>query len=290
MTVRLADIQQRQAAVRQLDSLITAMRGLAAIRAEQSRQKLAGIHDYSRTIAEAIARALDLLPESIPGPMPAASASRPPAAATILFGSEQGFVGGLNEHLLAALSAETLPHDHLLVVGRRISAIAAERGLHITTMLPMVTHPASVAGLAVEIADWLYRGVESGGIGRARIIFGSTRPGGVPEIQHRWLLPFDYSRVERISHDRTVHHFLPPARLVEQITAEFVFAQICEAGMLALATENEARLAAMAAAKHNIEDISGQLTEDERICRQTAITEELIELSASALASAFRAG
>jgi F-type H+-transporting ATPase subunit gamma len=254
MTVRLADIQQRQAAVRQLDSLITAMRGLAAIRAEQSRQKLAGIHDYSRTIAEAIARALDLLPESIPGPMPAASASRPPAAATILFGSEQGFVGGLNEHLLAALSAETLPHDHLLVVGRRISAIAAERGLHITTMLPMVTHPASVAGLAVEIADWLYRGVE------------------------------------RISHDRTVHHFLPPARLVEQITAEFVFAQICEAGMLALATENEARLAAMAAAKHNIEDISRQLTEDERICRQTAITEELIELSASALASAFRAG
>lgn len=284
MTVRLADIQQRQAAVRQLDSLITAMRGLAAIRAEQSRQKLAGIRDYSRTIAEAIARALDLLPE----PMPEPSAPRPPAAATILFGSEQGFVGGLNEHLLATLAAEPVPRDHLLVVGRRLSSIAAERGLQITTMLPMVTHPASVAGLAAEIADWLYRRVESGGIGRARIIFGVTRPGGSPEIERRWLLPFDYSRVERINPARTVHHFLPPARLVEQITAEFVFAQICEAGMLALATENEARLAAMAAAKHNIEEISGKLTEDERICRQTAITEELIELSASSLGAAGR--
>lgn len=287
MANRLAEIAERQATVRQLDSLITAMRGLAAMRAEQSRQKLAPIRAYTDTVVEGLAQALSLVAEtsdagadtktefSPPASVPAAAT---PKSALILIGSEQGFVGALNEKLWSALPANS--HEcPLLVVGRRTAAFAEERGRRISRDLPMATHPDSVPALAHQMAEWLYHQVAEARISRADVIFCTAKPGGTPSVERRIMLPFDRAAIPPRLRVQPVHHYLPAAQLVGQMVAEYVFAQLCEAATLALAAENEARLTTMANAKRNIEDIAEHLLEDERLSRQAAITEELIELS-----------
>ena len=62
MAERLADIITQIQNVQQLEAVVTAMRGIAASRAQKARSLLAGIEAYSDVISHAIAQALDLLP------------------------------------------------------------------------------------------------------------------------------------------------------------------------------------------------------------------------------------
>jgi hypothetical protein len=65
MAERLADIVTQIENVRQLDAVVTAMRGIAASRTQKSRSLLAGIDAYNNVISRAIGQALSLLPMDI---------------------------------------------------------------------------------------------------------------------------------------------------------------------------------------------------------------------------------
>jgi F-type H+-transporting ATPase subunit gamma len=73
--------------------------------------------------------------------------------------------------------------------------------------------------------------------------------------------------------------------LLERLTTEYVYAQLCDAAMHAFEAENEARMMAMASAKTNIETKLAGLSQRERQLRQQEITTEIVELAAGAEAS-----
>ena len=60
MAERLSDVEDRIDSVRQLSSVISAMRGIAAVRSREANARLAGIREYAETIGTAIAQALAL--------------------------------------------------------------------------------------------------------------------------------------------------------------------------------------------------------------------------------------
>ena len=62
MTQRLADVVRQIQSVRQLEAVVTAMRGIAASQAQKGRSLLSGIDAYSKVISRAIGQALTLLP------------------------------------------------------------------------------------------------------------------------------------------------------------------------------------------------------------------------------------
>ena len=78
MAERLADIVTQIQNVRQLEAVVTAMRGIAASRAQKGRSLLAGIEAYTDVISRAIGQALNLLPPDVAtaAPLPA-SQTRP---------------------------------------------------------------------------------------------------------------------------------------------------------------------------------------------------------------------
>lgn len=57
MAERLADIVTQTQNVRQLAAVVTAMRGIAASRAQKSRSLLAGIEAYADVVSRAIGQA-----------------------------------------------------------------------------------------------------------------------------------------------------------------------------------------------------------------------------------------
>ncbi len=133
MADRLADVVTQIRNVRQLEAVVTAMRGIAASRAQKSRSLLAGIEAYTAVISRAIGRALSLLPSDAAAAPPVRRAK----PGLILFCAEQGFAGAFSERVLDAAAAE-IGDAVSLIVGTRGAMIAGERGVKPQRSIPMV--------------------------------------------------------------------------------------------------------------------------------------------------------
>ena len=275
MAERLADIVAQIQNVHQLGAVVTAMRGIAASRAQKSRALLAGIDAYSNVVSHAIGQALSLLPADM-------IATRTPQRAKsglILFCAEQGFAGAFSERVLDA--AGDVSDAIVLLVGTRGAVVANERALKPAWSTPMAASVDAIPGFANRLADTLYGYVASGAVAKVDLLFSRSISGSI-RVDHHSLLPIDFGRFERPVEAEAPLTTLAPELLLERLAAEYVFAQLCEAAMHAFEAENEARLLAMASAKTNIESKLAGLSQRERQLRQEEITTEIVELAAGA--------
>ncbi|MGP0092716.1 MAG: F0F1 ATP synthase subunit gamma [Xanthobacteraceae bacterium] len=280
MVERLTDIVTQIQNVRQLEAVVTAMRGIAASRAQKSRSLLAGTEAYTDVMSRAIGQALSLLP-------PEASASPPPAHdghALILFCAEQGFAGAFSERVLDAAAAD-IEGATTLVVGTRGAVVANERGIKPAWSAPMATQVDVIPGFANRLADALYGYVAAGAIAKVDILFSRAASSSGIHVDRHSLLPIDFGRFARPIEKLPPLTTLAPQLLLERLAGEYVYAQLCEAAMHAFEAENEARMLAMASTKTNIEAKLAGLSQRERQLRQEEITTEIVELAAGAEAS-----
>ncbi len=274
MTERLADIGARVEGIRQLGAVVSAMRGIAASRAQRARAQIEAVNSYSAILAVAIARALAL----VPGVARAGSAD-PRRLAVVLFCAEQGFAGAFSERVLDAARAD-LATSRVFLVGARGASLAAERGLKPAWNGAMPSQSTGVPRIADEIAEALYTRIATGEIDRLDTVFTMWRPGSTATIERRSLFPLDMARIAQPT-DRVAPLLnLAPSSLLSALTADYVHAQLCEAGLEAFAAENEARMAAMASAHTEIERKLDRLRGQAQIVRQEEITAEIIELAA----------
>ena len=277
MAERLADVVTQIQNVRQLEAVVTAMRGIAASRAQHGRSLLAGIEAYAAVISRAIGQALNLVPAD---EAPAAH-SRATKPGLILFCAEQGFAGAFSERVLDTVIRD-LDGATSFVIGTRGAAVANERGIRPAWTAPMATHIGAIASFANRLADALYDRVADATIAHVDVVFSRSTPGGGTEINRHSLLPIDLSRFARPIQNQPPLTTLAPSLLLERLATEYVYAQLCEAAMHAFAAENEARMMAMASAKTNIGLKLVGLSQREHQLRQEEITTEIVELAAGA--------
>lgn len=280
MAEQLSDVVTKIQNVRQLSAVVTALRGIAASRAQSGRALLAGIEAYTEVISHAIGEALNLLPTD------AAAAAAPGHAkrGLILFCAEQGFAGAFSERVFDAAGGN-LKEATTLVVGTRGAAVAGERGIKPDWSAAMTTRVEGITSFANTLAEVLYGYVADGLIARADILFARPVSGGGIRIDRHSLLPIDFGRFARPIERQTPLTALAPELLLERLAAEYVYAQLCEAAMHAFVAENEARMIAMMSAKNNTETTLAALSKRERQLRQEAITTEIVELAAGTAAS-----
>lgn len=278
MTERLADISVRIEGIRQLGAVASAMRGIAAARAQQARNQLAAVDSYAETIALAIGRTLVL------APVTSGLERRAARPALVLFCAEQGFAGAFSERVLDA-ARNDLAKSELFLVGTRGHAIALEGNLVAEWSSAMPSHSPGIPKLADQIAEALYARVAKGEIDQLEAVFSRWQPGHGVRIERRRLFPLDMSELPRPIDRNTPIVNLPLTALLADLTADYVHAQLCNAALHALAAENEARMEAMASASRQIERQLAKLQATERIVRQEEITAEIIELAAGETAS-----
>lgn len=276
MTERLAETTRRIESLHQLEQVVTAMRGISASRAQQARVMQRGLRAHASVIAGAIGQALALVPDEH-----AVAASKPRRTAIILFGGEQGFAGAFSDRMLNALGTST-EADDLFLIGTRGIALATERGIPVSWHTGMVPHAGLVPGLAGRIADALYVWLSDLQGCRVGLIVPTWSVGGGVAPERRSLLPFDFRRFAVPVSGQPPLITLPPALLLARLAEEYVFAELCEAALTAFAAESEARVAAMMAAKNNLEIMLSELQTLERQIRQDEITAEVVELAGGA--------
>ena len=286
MSERYGEITERIEAVRQLGSVVNVMRGTAGARAARAREGLGAVRDHAAVLADAIRRVLTQLPEPLPGADRSAG-----GMARVVFGAEQGFVGGFTERILDAL-AEAPEGGSLLLVGRRAAVIAAERGIVPVWQDAMPFHVSGIPALADRIVDALFRLVAAGGIERLEAVWASGgAPGGPgPPVQRRQLFPLRPDAFADGGRGRRLLLYRRPELLLQDLTEEHVHAQLCDIALRAFAAENEARMAVMTAAHRQVDRRMEELLAERRQLRQEEITAEIIELSTGILGSGRSAG
>ena len=235
MAERLADVVTKIHNVRQLGAVVTALRGIAASRAQSGRSLLAGIQAYSEVISLAIGQALNLLPIDSTASIARGSIKR----GLILFCAEQGFAGAFSERVFEAAGAD-LKQATVLVIGTRGAAVAAERGIKPDWSVAMTTRVEGIPGFANELAEALYRFVAHGLVARADIFFSRLVSGNI-RIDRHSLLPIDFGRFARPVQRQAPLIAFSPQLLLERLAAEYVYAQLCQAAMHAFVAENDAR-------------------------------------------------
>lgn len=276
MAERLSDIVTKIQNVQQLKAVFSAMRGIAASRAQNGRSLLVGIEAYTAIISQAIGVALNLLRADVAaGPAPGR-----PERGLILLCAEQGFAGSFSERVFEAAGADTKEATNL-VIGTRGAAVARERGIRTDWWIPMTTRVEGITGFASRLANVLYGYIARGTITTADILFSRSTSGGIIIDRHS-VLPIDFERFVRPIKEQAPLITLVPGLLLERLAAEYVYAQLCEAAMHAFVAENEARMIAMVAAKNNTDAKLAALLQRERQLRQEEITTEIVELAAGA--------
>lgn len=280
MAERLSDIVTQIQSVRQLGAVVTAMRGIAASRAQKGRSLLAGIEAYTQVVSHAIGQALTLLPAD----RTAASAPGHSKHGLIVFCAEQGFAGAFSERVFEVAGAD-LDGVTTLIVGTHGAAVAGERGIRPDWSAPMTTCIEGIPSFANRLTEVLYGYLARGAITTVDIVFSRSVSGTI-RIDRHSLLPIDFGRFARPIDAQAPLIALKPELLLERLAAEYVYAQLCEAAMHAFVAENEARMIAMVAAKNNTERKLTGLQQRERQLRQEEITTEIVELAAGAEAAA----
>ena len=149
----------------------------------------------------------------------------------------------------------------------------------------MPSHAAGIPKLADAIAAALYARIARHGAFPIDVLTTDWQPGAAPAIVHHRLLPVDLAAFPRPAERGAPLVNLPPALLLADLTGEYLHARLCHAALHAFAAENEARMAAMAAACTQIDRQLGALQARQRMVRQEEITAEIIELAAGQTAS-----
>jgi len=270
VTERLSEINARIEGIRELGTVVNAMRGIAGARAQQARSGLVAVDLYAESLADAIGRTLALLPTSDNVP---SSGQR----FVVLFLAEQGFAGPFSRALLDAAIAD-LRDDNVFIVGTRGAMLAMERGLKPLWQGAMPAHPASIPRFADRLVEELYARIASGEVGRLEAWYAQKG------LKRRPLFPLDPKAFAKTRNGEAPLLNLKPSAVLADLTADYIHAELCAAALNAFAAENEARMEAMASAHREIDRQLQTLRARQRILRQDEITDEIIELASGTAA------
>ena len=270
---RLAEVEARIASMGGLLEVVGAMRSLAGMRLQDAQRALPAARRYAQGISTAIAAALGMAREP-----PAQPHDRTDGRLVVLYAAEHGFVGAFNERLLAATQASLSPQDGLFVLGSRAAVLAAERGVQAAWTSPMAARPANVPETVRRLTDELYRRIAQGELSQVDLVYAPHDPAGFAAPQRRKLIPVDLTALASAAPRDSPLSNLAPGVLLEELTAEYVFALLAQAALESLAGENAARFAAMTAARDNVSKRLDGLRGTARQMRQSEITTELLDI------------
>ncbi len=269
---------------RELQSLVKTMKVLAGLNIRQYERAAHAVAEYNRTVE----MGLQIMLRGLPEPFPAARPAPAGRLGAIVFGSDQGMCGTLNDaivtHAARALSrlARRHPDQAVAAVGVRAAAQLENEGRAPEAVLPV---PGSVSGigpavhdLLARVEEWRGRGIGMVVLFHCRLVTGVFyRPRGLR------LLPVDAEWIRGLQARRwptrvLPTYFLDTEQLLHALLREYLFVSMYRAAAESLASENAARLASMQVAERNIEDRLKALTSEFHQSRQAAVTSELLDI------------
>jgi F-type H+-transporting ATPase subunit gamma len=267
-----------------LQSLVKTMKVLAGLNIRQYERAAHAVGEYNRTVEMGLQIALRHLPEPLLPPRHA----RGFRLGAIVFGSDQGMCGQLNDlvvqHASRALSrlSARRPEQTILAVGQRVASQLEDSARPVQAMIDVPSSTAGITGtvhtVLRHVEEWHAQGIAMVALFYCKFVSGVFyRPRGI------LLLPVDIRWIHSLKAKHWPSRVIPmytvdTEHLFQSLIREYLFVSLFRALAESLASENAARLASMQVAERNIEDRLKSLTSQFHQCRQTAVTSELLDI------------
>ncbi|WP_454720394.1 MULTISPECIES: F0F1 ATP synthase subunit gamma [Cupriavidus] len=283
----------------ELQGVVRTMRALAASSISQYEQSVLALADYRRAVTLSLGACLRPLGSAVSLPREE-KATAADSVGAIVFGSDQGLVGQFNEIIAdyAVKALQALPGRHTVwAVGERVRARLEDAGVAVAGAYAV---PGSVEAVA-RLVDRLQLDTETqrGQPEQARIhvFYNQPQPGAQYQPAAQRLLPLDAQWLAALLAQRWPTRNPPQVigdgtATLRALIREHLFISLFSACAESLASENASRLAAMERADKNIEELLTGLRSRFHSERQSAIDEELFDVTAGyeALSQASPAG
>lgn len=281
----LVGLKRKINSTEDLKSVVKTMKALAAVNIRQFEKAVDALKIYSRTVEKGLQVAL----RHRPGFSVSARPSVEGATGAVVYGTDQGMCGALNE---TVVSHALTVFDDLNIAGERLRWIAVGvralnrledegRQVHRSFSVPRSVGAVTplVQALLVEIEQWLDRD----GMTRVFLFTSAQQSGAAYRPLHVRLLPLDRQWLRELREKRWPGNQLPLftmdwEALFSALIRQYVFISLYRAAVESLAAENASRLAAMQGAESNIEDRLDELQGRYHRQRQMGITEELLDV------------
>ncbi|HOD31718.1 MAG TPA: F0F1 ATP synthase subunit gamma [Smithellaceae bacterium] len=268
-------------------SVVKTMKALAAVSIRQYQRAVESLTDFNRTVEMGLQIVLkERMESSVKAKAPAVK-----RVGAIVFGSDQGLCGQLNEQICAF----TLEHfktagvkrDNrvILSVGARVADYLEDAGQSLYDVLPTPSSTSGITPLVQEIImiidEWHFRHHLD-----HFLLFYNKYLGGATYHPHMiQLLPVSQDWLKEIATKKWDSKSLPIYRMngdmiFSSLIREYLFVSLYRAFAESLASENASRLASMQNAEKNIEEQLQDLHVQYHRTRQMTITEELLDIVA----------
>lgn len=270
-----------------LQSVVKTMKALAAVNIRQYERAVESLKDYNKAVEMGLQVVLRDRPEFMVGARPAPH----DRLGAVIFGTDQGMVGALNEqvlsHAMATMADLNVKHEDrtIMAVGERMMSLLEDAGQPVEAFCSV---PGSVAGITPMVQETLMN-IESWNRERELdqiYLFYRIEVSGAayqPHMIH--LLPLDQDWLLNLKALSWPSRGLPCFtmdwdQLFSALIHEYLFISLYRAFAESLASENASRLASMQGAEKNIEEMLFGLNTQFHQQRQMSITEELLDIVA----------
>jgi F-type H+-transporting ATPase subunit gamma len=273
-----------------LRSVVRTMKILSMTSIHQCEDAVASLADYDRTVRLGMQVAMRHRPRE--APLPTGGGGR---IGAVVFGSAWGLCGRFNEQIanytqerLADVDSNTI---QLLVtgelVGGRLEDVGLPQALSLAAPDAVEQITPRVQDLLVEVERWRTKKQ----IQEVLLFYNETTTGTAfaPTVQQ--LLPLDRRWLVQLEEQTWPTRMIPIFRmdwapLFAALVREYLFVSLYRAFAESLASEHSSRLAAMQVAQDNAEERLDDLARRFHQRRQSAITEELLDITAGSEALA----
>ncbi len=281
----LETLRRRIDSATDLRSVVKTMKALAAVSIQHFQEAAAALQEYDRTIAAGLQATLQHSPESVE--IPRSPGKR--RLGVIAIGSDQGMCGQFNEEVArhAVEHMESLgigPDDRMvLAVGVRLVFALGDAGQPVAETFAI---PTSLSGTTPMVEDILVQVEEwraQRDVDRFVVYYNEPLTSASHQPTSRQIIPIDLEWMRTLEKrpwgSRSIPQFTVDwTDLFTSLVRQYLLVSIYRALVESLTSESAARLAAMQAAEKNIDDRLAEFGMAYHHQRQTAITEELLDI------------
>ncbi|MRR16781.1 MAG: F0F1 ATP synthase subunit gamma [Deltaproteobacteria bacterium] len=280
-------LKRRMKSAGDLLSVVKTMKALAAVSIRQYQKAVDSLRDYNR----AVEMGLQIVLKERMGAMLERKTAAMKRMGVIVFGSDQGLCGQLNEQISVfmldyAKSAGIKKENRkVLSVGARVADYVEDAGQTVDELLPTPGSTAGITPLVQEIImiidEWHFRQ----NVDHFFLFYNKYESGATYHPHQVQLLPVNREWLKEIAKKKWDSKSLPIFRMdgdqiFSSLIREYLFVSLYRAFAESLASENASRLASMQNAEKNIEEQLQDLHVQFHRTRQMTITEELLDIVA----------
>ncbi len=281
----LEDIKGKIKTAQDLQSVVKTMKALAAVSIRQYERAVESLEEYHRTVELGFQVILKNKPEELT-PAPEHTGEN---LGAVVFGSDQGMCGQLNEQILThALTTMDgmgieLRNRFIMAVGMRIADRLQDEG---QSVLKVFSVPSSAPGIvpqAYEVLIELEKWHAQRKVHRIVLLYSHHLSGASYYPTTAYLLPVEDWWLKTLQQKEWPTPVLPTFTmdwqlLFRRLVRQHLFVSLYRAFAESLASEHASRLTSMQGAEKNIEERLGELWASFHRQRQMSITEELLDI------------